>query len=487
MAVCLFFLMWFPSGIGMMYWDFPGVTGTDRLDRSPALDPSTIHLSPAEAFAAIEPSQPPTAVHLNTFDGRPAYRFRVGSGESIVYADTGERQIAVSSDMALRIASAWVGQAPRAAKMETIDDADQWTVQESFRALRPMSKYKWPTGDQVYVSRASGEVVQFTTTASRIGAYAGPIPHWLYFTFLRKHQPQWRSVVIWSSGIGTFAAILGLVVGVWMYSPSRRYRYAGVASGIPYSGQKRWHMIFGLIFGVGAATWAFSGMLSMDPLPTNTTGGPEARTGAETSRMPQALCGRPQLPAFIGAHPRDVLSHVAHPGVKELELASCAGEPVYLAHLGAGDTRIVALDGHVRAEFDRQRIVEIAAQAAAPIGLAEVRVLDQYDVYYLDRHRQRPLPVILVTLNDADRTRYYIDPKTARVVGTYGSRRWITRWLYHGLHSLDFPWLYNHRPAWDIVVVTFMLGGTALVVTSLVLAWRVLGRTLRRSSAGTSQ
>ena len=24
-ALCLFFLLWFPSGIGMMYWDFPSV------------------------------------------------------------------------------------------------------------------------------------------------------------------------------------------------------------------------------------------------------------------------------------------------------------------------------------------------------------------------------------------------------------------------------------------------------------------------------
>jgi hypothetical protein len=28
---------------------------------------------------------------------------------------------------------------------------------------------------------------------------------------------------------------------------------------------------------------------------------------------------------------------------------------------------------------------------------------------------------------------------------------------------------------WDIVVITFMLGGTALCVTSLILAWRVIG------------
>jgi hypothetical protein len=101
--------------------------------------------------------------------------------------------------------------------------------------------------------------------------------------------------------------------------------------------------------------------------------------------------------------------------------------------------------------------------------------LDQYDVYYLDRHRQKPLPVILARVNDAEQTRYYIDPRTARVVGSYGARSWVSRWLYHGLHSLDFPWLYDYRPLWDIIVIAFMLGGTALGVTALVLAWRVVG------------
>ena len=46
------------------------------------------------------------------------------------------------------------------------------------------------------------------------------------------------------------------------------------------------------------------------------------------------------------------------------------------------------------------------------------------------------------------------------------------------LHSLDFPWLYNYRPLWDVVVITLMLGGTAICVTSLVLTWRVLARKL---------
>ena len=152
-----------------------------------------------------------------------------------------------------------------------------------------------------------------------------------------------------------------------------------------------------------------------------------------------------------------------------------AGEPVYLATLGRGETRIVPVAGPPRTEFDRQRILDVVSKAAQPSGLAETRIVDQYDAYYVDRQRTKPLPVILVRVNDADDTRFYIDPKTARVVGSYSARTWMNRWLYHGLHSLDFPWLYNYRPLWDIVMIAFMLGGTALCVTSLILAWRVLG------------
>jgi hypothetical protein len=344
--------------------------------------------------------------------------------------------------------------------------------------LKPLWKYCWPDGKQVYVSQASGEVIQYTTTASRWAAYFGAIPHWLYFTPLRKHGHQWSQVVIWASGIGTVAALLGIVIGAWMYSPAKRYRSLGVPTSIPYRGQKRWHAILGLIFGLGAVTWAFSGMLSMDPFPP-APGGSRLGVGA----IPLALRGGLELTRFTEKGPAEALRQLADLKAKELELTMFAGEPVYLATLAGGDTRLVPVHGEPLFEFDRKRIVEIATTAAKASGGADVYLLTQYDMYYLDRRRERPLPVILAEVHDVDRTRYYIDPRSARVVGTYDSRNWVNRWLYHGLHSLDFPWLYNYRPLWDIVVITFMVGGTALCVTSITLAWRVLGRTLKRTAA----
>jgi hypothetical protein len=133
--------------------------------------------------------------------------------------------------------------------------------------------------------------------------------------------------------------------------------------------------------------------------------------------------------------------------------------------------------------FDTNRVIDIVKNAVSNPDALDIKVIDQYDLYYLDRTRQRPLPVIRVLMNDAESTRYYIDPKSGRVVTTYSHRNWVNRWLDSALHSLSFPFLYNHRPLWDIVVISFMVGGTALCVTSLVLAWRVLGRKLKRVKA----
>ena len=479
-ALCLVFLLWFPSGIGMMYWGFPTVTAADRLERSAALDPSSVVLSPVEAVNRAGLRQLPSQVRLNTFDGRPVYRFRTGrGGDTLVYADTGDQQVAVSRELMARVAAAWTGQPARAATVEQLEDVDQWSVQAQVRSAAPLWKYSWPDGEQVYVSELSGEVVQYTTTASRVGAYLGQIPHWLYFTPLRKHGPEWTRVVIWSSGIGAFAAIVGLIIGVCMYSPSKQYRVAGTPTSIPYRGLKRWHIVLGLVLGVATATWAFSGMLSMDPFPTRSGDG--LRAARATNRIPQALGAGAQLSDLADVHPREALQRVPFP-VKELEWRSFAGEPIFMAMLTRGETRVIPLHGPAQTEFDHQRIVDVVTEAALPSGLAEVRLVTQYDRYYLDRRLERPLPVILARVDDPDNNRYYIDPRTARIVGSYSSRNWVTRWAYHGLHSLDFPWLYNYRPAWDIVVIAFMLGGTTLCVTSLVLAWRVVGKKLEHLS-----
>jgi hypothetical protein len=472
-ALALNFFVWFASGIGMMYWDFPGISAEDRLARLPVLDGHQIHVSLAEAFASagIESA---SQARLEMFDGRPVYWLRSGPTERVVYADSREIRGAITRDQIDRIAAQWVGRTIATAIVRRVDDVDQWTVQLPLARLKPVWQYSWPGGDVVYVSQASGEVIQHTTRASRLAAYVGAIPHWLYVTPLRKNGPLWSRIVIWLSGVGTLAAALGLTIGVWTFSPSRKYRRAGVAVRVPYRGWKRWHTILGLLVGMAALTWAFSGMLSMDPFPL--PGDPP-----QTEDIEQALRGPIQGTAFRSLGPDAALALLGGKA-KQLEFVFSV-EPFYVATLESGDTRILNLSASIRASLDPRDIAQAIRNAVQPDKVAEAELLNEYDRYYLDRHHARPLPVLLVRLADRDASRFYVDPKTARLVGTYNDRNWVTRWLYHGLHSLNFPWLYRYRPLWDVIVGAFMVAGAALCFTSLVMAWQVVGRTISRPIA----
>ena len=123
-----------------------------------------------------------------------------------------------------------------------------------------------------------------------------------------------------------------------------------------------------------------------------------------------------------------------------------------------------------------EKILGVLATTARPATISEIRMVTEYEAYYLDRQHRLPLPAIFVQLNDSERSAYYIDPKTARIVESYNYRSRRNRWLYHGLHSINLPLLYKYRPTWDILVLSLMIGGTSLCVTSVVLAWKVLLR-----------
>jgi hypothetical protein len=87
--------------------------------------------------------------------------------------------------------------------------------------------------------------------------------------------------------------------------------------------------------------------------------------------------------------------------------------------------------------------------------------------------------VLRVKLDDPDRTWLYIDPAMSRLVTGFTRRERVQRWFYNGLHSLDFPFLYQRRPLWDIVVVTLCLGGAFLSFIGVVMAGRRVRQAMR--------
>src|SRR5438093_7638704 len=103
-ALCLLFVMWFVSGIAMIFArGMPSLTPDLRLERLPALDFAAVKLTPAEAVEKAQLDRPPARAALLMVMDRPAYRFS-GRGAVTVFADTGEVLEEVGRPEAMKIA-----------------------------------------------------------------------------------------------------------------------------------------------------------------------------------------------------------------------------------------------------------------------------------------------------------------------------------------------------------------------------------------------
>jgi hypothetical protein len=63
-----------------------------------------------------------------------------------------------------------------------------------------------------------------------------------------------------------------------------------------------------------------------------------------------------------------------------------------------------------------------------------------------------------------------LDAKTASLVRILDGNGRAYRWLFNGLHSLDFTAWLRWRPLWDAVMLLFLLGCLAGTFTGVYLA-----------------
>jgi hypothetical protein len=484
-ALSLFVIMWFVSGIVMMYGGgMPRLAPQLRLERLPALDLSRVRLTPAQAAETAGSGR----VQLVSVMGRPAYR----GGDTTVFADTGEVLEKVSLKDAQTIVANFMRVPASQVHFErTITSIDQWTLLQS-RSM-PLHKFRVDdeAGTELYLQPASGEIVMLTTRKARLLAWTGTIPHWLYFTALRENQPLWYRIVVWTSAAALGVALLGMVLSV---TQLRRVRPFSLAKAIPYSGFMRWHYVTGAIFGFFTVTWAFSGMLSMEPFAwTNApalavkrdvfTGGP-----ADLSKF--AALDAPTWQRVLGGR-----------AIKEMEFVRIQDEHYYAVRQAAADPAaeerrerlhqpynvtgrtepdrvlVNAETLEVRREpFSQASLVARLERALPDVPIVESEILTDYDSYYYSRARQTPLPVLRVKFADPAETWFYVDPETSQMLSQIPRLARIERWFYNGLHSLDFAFWYNRRPLWDIGMLTLLLGGLTSTCLGLVMGVRRMRR-----------
>jgi len=472
-AVSALAVMWFATGISMMYvGGMPRLTPDLRLASLPGLDLDRVRLSATDAAARAEYETPPS-VTLVTVMQRPAYRF--GREDAItVFADNGDILDSVGPAQARQIASQFVREPEaRVTFVETITTNDQWTLGQ---VRPPLHKFRVDDSErtELYVSPVTADVVQLTTRRGRMLAWISTIPHWLYFTALRNNQPVWYRVVVWTSALVCVVGVLGLILAVTQF---RRRTPFALSTAIPYSGWMRWHYVTGAVFGLFTLTFAFSGLLSMEPFAW--TNAPDLRIDREV------FTGGPLELASFPPVTRERWDGVLRDRViKEVDFVRIQDEPYFVVHsteragpevkrerlhqpyyiTGRAErdrTLVAARTLEAQGPFTADSLVARLHSALPGVSIVEQQLLTDYDSYYYSRNRQTPLPILRVKLDDPAQTWVYIDPAMSRIVSQVHRSSRVERWLYNGLHSLDFAFWYNKRPLWDIGMIVLLLGGLA--------------------------
>ena len=270
--------------------------------------------------------------------------------------------------------------------------------------------------------------------------------------------------------------MIGLVLATIQFSPSSPFRLNRIGASIPYAGWMRWHYITGALFGVFTVTWLFSGMMSLEPWDWASGGG----SGAGVRR---AIAGG-GLDVALFPRVDAAIWDEAMPGraPKEMEFLRIQGDPYYVARGVETKPLLVAANPlRIRREpVSIESVMDRVKQGNPGVPIVESQVMSEFDSYYYERGQAATLPVLRVKFGDPDRTWFYIDPATSRVVEQLTWRARLNRWVFFGLHTLDFSFWYYNRPLWDIGMIALSLGGGLSSAIGLFIGFRRLKRNARR-------
>jgi uncharacterized iron-regulated membrane protein len=462
-AVGLLMATWFVSGIVMMYVDFPQPAGSERLHNLPPIawaDCCRVD------EASVPDSQPVGRAEIEMLLGAPILRLpRVLVPVQAVDLRQGDdRRLDIDDARVVAIAASprVNGQTPPLLAAEEIHE-DQWTLNR-YRQEQPIFRFSFgdPERSVLYVSGTSGRVVLRTTAGQRFWNWLGAIPHWLYFESLRTDGPLWSRTVIWTSILGSFLTIVGLYLGFAQFRRGKDRRVS------PYRGLFYWHHLAGLIFGIVTLAFVASGLVSMNPW-----GFLDSRGGNDRARLE----GPPPRWADVRT---SILALSAHAiAAVNLSLAPYGGEIFWLA---TGEDGVVTRLDSVgnAAPIGARELTEAGARLAGGASVATQGLMEKGDPYYIGDRSSARLPVYRVIANDAENTRYYIDPTSGALLQRVDSNRRWHRWLFGAIHRLDFAAWIRVRPAWDIILIALMLGGFAVSATGVYLALRRVRNDLER-------
>ncbi|MGK5025964.1 PepSY domain-containing protein [Janthinobacterium sp. RB2R34] len=471
-AACVLMLLWFISGMVMLFVGYPKLTPWERLGALPQLQLAGC----CQPLAQVDVPPDAREIVLTTVAGAPVWKVRdVGGRLRLFDAVHDQRLPSASRDTALASARAFLPGA--ASQYLDLVQEDRWTHSRSLDVHRPLHQVQMDDGAQtlLYLSSATGEVVLDAPREQRLWNFIGAWLHWVYPLRYHSTDPVWSWIVIIASALATFTALTGTVAGIWRWRFKGRYK-SGART--PYrESWMRWHHVTGLLFAGFVCAWIFSGLMSMNPL----------RIFDPHGQRPDLAAWQGGTPATVrlGITPPQALNLLEQQGFHavELEWRVLDKQPYLLARDGAARTRLLMRQQGqlvVREQWPQQQLLQ-AADKLMPGMVAGALWLTAYDAYYYGREpeammgaSERRLPVLRVRFNDPQANWVYLDPYAGTVALGVDRRQRVSRWLFSFLHSWDLPPLLRAGPWREGALILLSVGGAVLSGTGIVIGWRRL-------------
>ncbi|WP_230599111.1 PepSY domain-containing protein [Xanthomonas albilineans] len=463
--LCLSFMVWFSSGMVMLFVPFPSLPDTARWSHSEPLALAQVRIAPAMALAH---SHSDAGLRLLSVAGQPRYVIAQDAQLRSLDGRTGAPLGLLSATQAHLVAARF-GHAP-VRRLTGPLETDQWIVHQRFDPWRPFYRVDMDDSQDttLYISARTGEVMQRTRAVERRWNWLGSIPHWVYFTVLRHDFGAWDRSVWWLGLTALVGALTGTALGLYR---SWHYRHRNADGWSPYRGMLKWHHGLGLAGAVIVLAWIFSGWLSMDHGRLFSRGQPSAQALQRYAMTDLRTALTKATPAMLRA--LDGSSEIDFQVVGGQAWASGYGGSTATATLGiqadTGDARLLSSP-------ERARAIRSAAQHAWSVA-ATPRPRDDALYREADAITTDALRISLVAPQDAE---LYIDTHSGHPLLLLDASRQAYAWLYFALHTTRVPGLVEYPRLRIALQLLLLTTGWCLSLTGTILAVKRLRATARR-------
>lgn len=468
--IAVFFLMWFVTGLILIYHPYPRLSDKELYEKEEALPDFLPDIRSIEERAGDRL----TALSIRRFQGQTLISVSTAKS-SFVYCADGTDSIKPLDFFAVKnLVKRWID-AP-VIRVDTLHKRAQWVLYSRYDQVMPIYKFYFddPERHELFISGKTGEVQQVTSRCQRFWAWIGAIPHKFYIPWLRINLELWQGSITVAAIFCVLASLTGLLVGLWLFY--KRYKRTGVWES-PY--RKPWfrlHHVLGGVFGIFVLAWGVSGVFSMQRIPQwliNTDG--------NYIFNPNRMWEKNLLP--IGSYRLDYNRlKETYPDLKRVRWTRFRDIPAYEVVVGDREFMIDASSSEIRELFIPECTVIDGIKSVHGEDVSfKISLLDHYDDYYLSRSMNLPLPVYKVTVDDSIHSRYYVSPETG-YIRYLNKNKMVKKWLFNGIHYLHIHWLVERPVLWTICIWILCLGGGFVCLTGCWIGVKYLSRKFRSGS-----